>query len=188
MSAPASEPSSTPDSELPHRPLPRASPASGLLVLRLGLGAIWALNFLFVLDPSNGFFSGFSATAQSFASTSLGGPGFAEFVAAHSALFGATIAITTLYLAVAFLLGVTTRTACLIGFVFNTALLVTQFGTIVVIPGGTDVGPMPLYLVMYLTVLAGGAPGRYSLDAWWASRRLHGSVSAATRLATDRVS
>ena len=147
------------------------SPAKAMTVVRFGLGIVWTLNLMFILDPANQFFSGFSSTAQSFAGTTLGGPSLANFAAANSGVFSVLIATTTAYLAAAFLLGASTRLACLVGLAFNASLLVTQFGGIVVIPGGTDVGPMPLYIVLYLGLLAAGGPTLLSVDRWWAARR-----------------
>jgi uncharacterized membrane protein YphA (DoxX/SURF4 family) len=141
-----------------------------MAVIRIGLGIVWALNLVFVLDPANQFFPGFAATAQGFSGTSLGGPALAEFVASNGGVFSVVIAAVTGYLAVALLLGATTRWACAIGFLFNTVLLITQVGSVAVLPGGTDVGPMPLYLVAYLGLLASGGPTIWSVDRWWAGR------------------
>ena|SRR5580693_3741428 len=163
----------TPPAEGNHRLRLRPGPdaaSSGFVVLRIGLGVIWTLNLMFILDPANDFFSGFAATARSFGPTSLGGPGLAQFVASNSGLFSAVIALTTAYLAIAFLIGATSRMACLVGFVFNSVLFATQFGSTVVVPGGTDVGPMPLYLLIYLILAAFGTPTMYSVDAWWSAR------------------
>jgi uncharacterized membrane protein YphA (DoxX/SURF4 family) len=159
-------------------PGPVASPGHAIAMVRIGLGVVWTLNLLFILDPANQFFSGFSATAQSFGGTTIGGPSLSNFVASNSEFFSLLIAGTTLYLAVALIVGMTTRVACLVGLVFNAALLVTQFGTIVVIPGGTDVGPMPLYIVIYLGLLANGGPTLLSVDALWAARRASRSFPA----------
>jgi hypothetical protein len=167
----SSEPAVPPDGGRSDGGASSAGPARGLAVMRIGLGVVWTLNLLFILDPANQFFPGFSATARSFGETSIGGPGLATFVADHSGVFSLLIAATTAYLAVALLLGVTTRIACLVGGVFNGFLLLTQFGTIVVIPGGTDVGPMPVYLVIYIALLASGGPTLVSFDRWWAARR-----------------
>lgn len=157
----------------PDRSAPPTVPESarGLVALRLGIGAVWALNLLFIVTPANNFFGGFSSTAQSYAPTTLGGPAAAEFVAAHPALFSSVIAATTIYLAVAFLLGLTTRVATLVGTGFALALLLTQFGSTFMVPGGTDVGPMPIYIAVYAALFAGHAERWFSLDAWWANRR-----------------
>src|SRR5271157_2690431 len=77
------------------------------------------------------------------------------------------IAIATGYLAVAFLVGFTTRLACVIGTVASAFFLWTQYTTTFAFPGETDVGPHPLYLAMYVILLVGGA-GRY----WSVDRRL----------------
>src|ERR1700689_2484018 len=122
----------------PNRRSVLKAPTSGFVMLRLGLGVIWTLNLMFILDPANDFFSGFTATARLFPRTSLGGPGLAQFVAANSGLFSALIALTTAYLAIAFLFGATTRFACIVGFVFNSVLFATQFGSTIFVPGGTD--------------------------------------------------
>ena len=141
-------------------------------LLRVGMGLIWALNLIFVLDPDNRFFPTFQDTALSFAPTTLGGPAVASFVAANSLAFAWTFAVLTVYLAVAFLAGVTTRLACLVGAVASVGLLVTQFSSTFNAPGGTDVGPHPLYLLVYLILFVGPA-GRYlALDHWvWATGR-----------------
>jgi uncharacterized membrane protein YphA (DoxX/SURF4 family) len=142
----------------------------GLVALRLGIGLVWAVNLIFIFDPQNHFFSTFASTASSFSSVSLGGTGFPAFVASHPALFSVLIAGVTLYLAVAFLLGLTTRLACGVGAGFAIALLVSQWGATFVIPGGTDVGPMPIYLGVYLALAVGHAGRYFSLDAVIAAR------------------
>jgi uncharacterized membrane protein YphA (DoxX/SURF4 family) len=168
--APPETPAGTSIPGTPEGPSPSRADRAIALV-RIGIGLVWTVNLLFILYPPNQFFPQFAATAQSFAPTTLGGPGIASFVATHSLVFSVAIAATTAYLAVGLLAGVTTRIACAVGFVFNTFLLVTQFGTILVIPGGTDVGPMPLYLVIYLGLLAYGGPTLWSVDRWWVRRR-----------------
>jgi uncharacterized membrane protein YphA (DoxX/SURF4 family) len=157
-----------------------------MTALRLALGVLWSLNLVYIFDPANRFWSTFAATAQSFEETTLGGRGFAQFVAAQPAFFAAVIAAVTLYLAVAFLLGLSTRTACLIGGAFNLALLVTQFGQISTFPGATDIGAQPLYLAMYVALFLGYDAPRFTLDraiadtvARWRARRLAGRPAAA---------
>jgi uncharacterized membrane protein YphA (DoxX/SURF4 family) len=141
-----------------------------LVALRLAIGTVWAVNLVFIFDPQNAFFSTFATTASSYTSGSLGGPGFPAFVAAHPEVFSFLIAGVTLYLAVAFLLGVTTRFACVVGTAFAMALLISQWGGTFMIPGGTDVGPMPLYLGIYLALAVGHAERYFSLDALAARR------------------
>jgi hypothetical protein len=143
----------------------------GLLALRLGIGTVWALNLIFIFDPVNGYFSGFGATAVSFAGQSLGGTGFPLFVASYPTLFSTLIAGVSLYLAVSMLLGATTRWGCVVGIGFAIALLISQFGSTFVIPGGTDVGPMPIYVTVYAALYLGHAERNFSLDAWWSHRR-----------------
>lgn len=141
-------------------------------LLRVGLGLVWAVNLVFVLAPDNQFFSSFHDVTLNFAPTTLGGPGPAEFVAAHSLVFAWVTAVLTAYLAGALLLGLTTRLACLIGFAASTLLLVTQWVSTFSIPGGTDVGPHPLYLLIYLVLWAGGAGKYVALDHWiWRTGR-----------------
>ncbi|MHB1931840.1 MAG: DoxX family protein [Thermoplasmata archaeon] len=142
----------------PGTPVGRGSESSrGLLALRLAIGIVWSLNLIFIVDPANGFFSGFASTADSFASQSIGGAMLPELVAAHPQVFAALIAAVTASLAVAFLLGVAVRWACGLGILFASVLLITQFNGTFVIPGGTDVGPMPLYIGIYLALLWGRA-------------------------------
>lgn len=129
-------------------------------LLRVGLGLIWCLNLLFVISPGNQFFPTFRDVVISFAPTSLGGPGFANFVAIHATFFAWVTALLTGYLALAFVLGLTTRLACIVGSVASILFLVTQFLSTFAFPGGTDVGPHPLYLLIYIVLFVGGA-GRY---------------------------
>ena len=139
-------------------------------LLRVGIGLIWCLNLIFVVDPSNQFFTTFHDVALSFAPTSLGGPSVASFVAAHSTVFAWITAALTAYLAGAFVLGVTTRFACIVGAAASVAFLVTQFISTFSIPGGTDVGPHPIYLLVYLVLFAGGAGKYLAFDHWvWKS-------------------
>ena len=148
--------------------------ALGIELLRVGIGVVWALNLVFVVDPANGWFdpTSFSGLAASFGSSTVGGPGFASFVASNPTVFAWAIALLTAYLAVAFLLGLTTRLACLIGAATAVVFLWTQWGMIWVIPGGTDVGPHPLYLVIYVALFVAQAGRHFSLDTrvWRSSR------------------
>jgi hypothetical protein len=167
--AEGNEPGSSPESGAsPHDPA-RAG-RRGVAALRIGIGAVWALNLIFIFDPQNQFFSTFAATAGSFSPVSLGGSSFPVFVATYPMLFSLLIAGVTVYLAVAFLLGVTTRIACGVGAGFALALLVSQWGATFVIPGGTDVGPMPIYLAVYAALAMGHAERYFSLDALVAGR------------------
>ena len=151
-------PSAAPASSDPdRRDGPGVDPARGLWALRLAIGIIWSLNLIFIVDPANGFFSGFASTAQGFAGQSVGGAILPDLVAAHPMVFAALIAGVTAYLAAAFLLGVTVRWACGVGIFFASVLLISQFGGTFVIPGGTDVGPMPLYIGIYAALLWGRA-------------------------------
>jgi hypothetical protein len=130
---------------------------------------VWALNLVCIFDPANGYFTGFGATAASVEGTSLGGSAFPTFVAAHPLVFSLVIAVVTLYLAIAFLFGVSTRAACIVGTVFALALLVSQFGSTFVI-GGTDVGPMPIYVAVFGALFFGHAERTLSFDAGWSAR------------------
>ncbi len=145
-------------------------------ILRIGVGLVWALNLVFIVDPANDWFGQFGPVALSFGPTSLGGPGLPQYVAAHAAIFSAVVAVITTYLAVAFLLGLTTRWACLVGGIFSAVLLATQVGSTFVFPGGTDIGEHPLYMLIYVTLVVGGAGRALSVDRWiadaWARRRL----------------
>gem|GEM_PF-4927179 len=108
----------SPDPRGPHRPITSLDscgptlaasglPSSrGLLVLCLSVGIVWALNLIFIVDPANQFFSSFEATANGFASQSIGGAALPDLVASHPAVFAPLIAAVTAYLAVAFLLGI----------------------------------------------------------------------------------
>lgn len=114
-------------------------------LLRIGIGLVWALNLLVAIVPSNQFFPGFQSAASTFGPTTLGGPGFASFVASNPLFFAWAVAILTGYLAVAFLVGITTRLACVVGGLASVAFLLTQFASTFVVNGfGTDVGPHPI--------------------------------------------
>jgi hypothetical protein len=149
----------------PARSDPGRSAHRGLVALRLAIGVVWSLNLIFIFDPKNQFFSTFASTASSYASVSLGGSGFPIFVAAYPTLFSFLIAGITLYLAIAFLFGITTRVACVVGAGFALALLCSQWGATFLIPGGTDVGPMPIYLAVYFALAVGHAERYFSVDA-----------------------
>ena len=141
-------------------------------LLRVGVGLVWVLNLIFIVDPANQFFATFRGTVLSFAPTSLGGPNVAIFVAAHATAFAWITALLTAYLAIALVLGITTRLACIVGGVASVILLATQFLSTFQIPGGTDVGPHPLYLLIYLILFAGGAGKYVAVDHWiWATGR-----------------
>lgn len=141
----------------------------------MGVGLVWLVNLVFILDPQNEWFSRFSQTALSFGPTTAGGPGLAQFVASNASVFSWVIAIVTFYLAVAFVLGLTTRIACFVGGSFSAVLFATQLGSIFVLPGGTDIGAHPLYILIYAMLVVGGAGSAYSVDrrlrAAWARRR-----------------
>ena len=144
--------------------VPPGNPMRGIELLRIGLGVVWAVNLLFIVLPAAGYWSTFQGAAQSYGASTLGGPGLAGLVAAHATLFAWLIALTTAYLAAAFLLGVTTRLACGVGAVMSIAFFVTQFGATFVFPGGTDVGPHPLYLAIYAALWVGGAGRVWAID------------------------
>lgn len=138
----------------------------GIDLLRVGMGVVWALDLVFIVDPANDFFGSFRGIALSFASTTVGGSALSQFAAVHATLFAWVVAALTAYLAFAFLSGVSVRFACLAGFIFNGSLLITQWGSTFVMPGGTDVGPQPVYMLIDIVILVAGA-GRYlSLRDW----------------------
>jgi hypothetical protein len=161
-------------------------------LLRIGVGTVWLLNLTFIVDPQNRYWATFSSTALSFAPTTIGGPGLADYVAAHPLIFAWSIALVTGYLAAALILGVTTRLACFVGSFFSAVLLATQFGTTFLFPGGTDVGAHPLYILVYAVLVVGGAGRSLSLDQWLKNllaerRRIRSTnrVSLPRRWATD---
>ncbi|HZY91221.1 MAG TPA: hypothetical protein VFG07_00385 [Thermoplasmata archaeon] len=142
----------------------------GLDVLRILMGIIWAANLLFILLPAAGYWGTFADVAAGYGPSSLIGPGFPDYVAANPVVFSWLIAVATGYLAFAFLVGCTTRLACVVGFVASVAFLVTQWNTTFAFPGGTDVGAHPLYLAVYVALFVGGAGRFWSLDSWiWRS-------------------
>ena len=155
-----------------------SSSASAILVLRVTLGLIWTGNLFFVLLPSNDFFGGFGSAVTGLGGGSLVGPELVTIAVQYSPITSIVVAGTTGYLALAFLLGASTRLACLIGIVFSGVLLVLQWGSTFVFPGGTDVGPHPLYIAASLALLIGRAESRYSLDAMF-SRAMHRASSPA---------
>lgn len=138
--------------------------ARALEVLRIAIGGVWLLNLLFILVPSADYWGSFASVASSFGASTPGGPGFASFVGANALFFAILIAVVTAYLAIAFLFGVTTRLACLVGTAASVVFLWTQFSTTFAFPGGTDVGPHPLYLAVYLALFVGGAGRYWSVD------------------------
>lgn len=144
-------------------------------VLRIGLGIVWLANFFFIVYPPNNFFGEFSSIARTFAPVSFGGPGFPDYVAAHPLFFSWVVALTTGYLAIAFTFGLTTRLACFVASFFSAVLFAIQIGSIFVVPGGTDVGEHPLFILISAVLLVGGAGASLSLDEWirtaWARYR-----------------
>jgi uncharacterized membrane protein YphA (DoxX/SURF4 family) len=153
-------------------PDPRERAWRGLDVLRILLGVIWSANLLFILLPTADYWGSFSDVAASYGPTTLGGPGFANYVAANPTFFAVLIAVATGYLAVAFLLGFTTRLACAVGFLASAVFFLTQWATTFAFPGGTDVGAHPLYMACYVALFIGGAGRFWSLDAWiWRTGR-----------------
>jgi hypothetical protein len=152
-----------------------------ILALRIGLGMVWAANVVFIALPANEFFPSFSSAASGYGPSTVGGGGFAELVASQPMIFAGLIAALTIYLAVAFLTGFTVRLALLAGGLFNVALLLTQWGTTFFFPGGTDVGPQPLYLLLYVGLAVGDASRFYSIDARLA-KHLSGVSSSIFRI------
>ena len=144
-------------------------------VLRIGTGFVWLVNLLFIIDPANNYWGSFSQVAASFAPSTVGGPGLAQYVSAHPLLFSWAVALLTGYLSIALLLGLTTRAACLAGSFFSAVLLATQFGSTFLFPGGTDVGAHPLYILIYAVLILGGAGRAFSVDhalrTAWTKRR-----------------
>ena len=59
----------------------------------------------------------------------------------------------------------------MVGAGFALALLLSQWGATFYIPGGTDVGPMPIYVAVYLALTVGHAERYFSLDALVAEHR-----------------
>ncbi|HXQ49256.1 MAG TPA: hypothetical protein VN842_05745, partial [Thermoplasmata archaeon] len=119
-----------------------------------------------ILDPANNYWSTFSTVALSYAPSTIGGPGFADFVSSHALVFSWVVALVTGYLALALTFGLTTRIACFLGSFFSAVLLATQFGVTFFFPGGTDVGEHPLYILIYLGLLLGSAGSSFSVDGW----------------------
>ncbi|MGC2034882.1 MAG: hypothetical protein WA761_05500 [Thermoplasmata archaeon] len=150
-----------------------------ITALRIGIGIVWAVNSLFILLPANQFFATFGSTADSFAGSTLGGPGIANFVASNAGAFSILLAGVTMYLAIALVLGLTTRIACVVGAVFSLFLFLTQFGVTFFFPGGTDVGPHPIYILVYVALLVGQAGRTFSLDNWLSARLVTRRLSRA---------
>lgn len=159
---------------------PIVPPSKLLDVLRIGLGLVWGVNLLFILDPANQFFPTFQATATSFAPTTVTGPSMPELVAAYPLPFAIGIALVTFYLMLAFVTGATTRLACLVGGAFSVVLLITQWGSTFVVPGGTDVGPHPLYFLLYAALYLGGAGRSLTLRAWLSREERAGVPAVAS--------
>jgi hypothetical protein len=152
-------------------------------LLRIGVGLVWALNFVFIVAPANHYFGNFGQTALSFAPTTLGGPALAQFVAGNSTVFAWIVAVLTGYLMLALTFGLTTRWACLLGAIFSAVLLGTQVGSTFVFPGGTDVGEHPLYLLIYMVLVLGGAGQSLSADHWISSTLAQRRAARAARAA-----
>ncbi|HLY76400.1 MAG TPA: hypothetical protein VKT21_00775 [Thermoplasmata archaeon] len=150
-------------------------------LLRIGVGIVWLLNLVFIVAPANNFFGDFRHTALTFGPTTLGGPALAQYAAGHALVFAWLVALVTGYLAVALILGLTTRFACFVGGVFSAVLLGIQVGSTFVFPGGTDVGEHPLYLLIYFALVVGGAGSAYSMDHWIPLAWARGRAARAAR-------
>ena len=159
-------------------------PSRAIEILRILIGVVWLVNLLFILVPANNYWSTFGSAAQSYGPTSLGGSGFANYVAANPTFFAWLIALATAYLAIALILGVTTRLALLVGSAASIIFLATQFGSTFAFPGGTDVGAHPLYLVIYVTLWIGGAGRSLSVDSLLWKRGWGRKVPAAEYFAS----
>lgn len=141
-------------------------------LLRITLGMIWAVNLVFIFAPAADYWDQFPAVASSFGPTTPGGGGLSDFVASQPLLFAWLVTAVSVYLAVAFIAGLTTRLACVIGSLGSLVLLWTQYGSTFSLPGGTDVGAHPLYLAIYAALYVGGAGRLWSLDGrLWNSTR-----------------
>ncbi len=159
-------------------------PSRAIEILRILIGVVWLANLLFILVPANDYWSTFGSAAQSYGPTSLGGSALANYVAANPTVFAWLIALATAYLAVALILGVTTRLALLVGSAASVVFLVTQFGSTFAFPGGTDVGAHPLYLVIYAALWIGGAGQALSVDGLLWKRGWGRKVPAAEYFAS----
>jgi hypothetical protein len=166
----------------PTRPRSGEHGALAVEVLRIGLGLVWLANLVFIVDPANQFFPTFSSSAASYGPTTLGGPGLASFVAAHGGVFSVLLAVATAYLAFAFTTGTTTRWACVVGFVLSGFFLVTQWGSTFYFPGGTDVGPHPLYMLLAVGLFLAPAGRSLALDPYLLRHLGRGSRSRLVRL------
>jgi hypothetical protein len=168
--APFAEQRDSPASTAPSAPVRRIGISLGHLpvieLLRIGTGLVWLVNLIFIVDPANNYWGSFSATALSFAPTTVGGPGLAQYVSGHPLFFAWSIALITGYLTFSLIFGITTRLACFVGAFFSAVLLATQFGSTFLFPGGTDVGAHPLYILIYGVLVAGGAGRVFSVDVW----------------------
>lgn len=154
----------------PTDPAPAGPADRALSLLRLSMGVIWSMNLVFILAPANRFFPTFASTASSYGTTTVLGPGVANFVSAYPAIFASLIALTTAFLAASLLLGLATRWACVLGGVFSAVLLITQWNATFYFPGGTDVGPHPIYMVVYVALASANSARFYSLPAYLARR------------------
>jgi hypothetical protein len=154
--------------------------------LRILTGVIWVFNLLFIVIPSADYWSTFTSVAQSYGPSTLGGSGVANFVAANPLIFAGLIALATAYLAVALVLGVTTRLACVVGVAASIVFFFTQFGTTFALPGGTDVGAHPLYIVIYVALWIGGAGQSWSVDGLLWKRGWGRRVPSARWFASPR--
>ena len=164
--------------------IPSDRSAAAIIAVRWGLGGIWGFNLLYVVLPANQFFPTFSATVSSFDSESLGGAALPSLANAYPSFAAVGVAVLTGYLAIAFLLGVTTRAACIVGAAFSGLLLALQFGLVWNLPGPTDVGPHPLYLLAYLALLIGYGEAPGTVDHL--IRKWTHVPGASTLLAIDR--
>ena len=133
-------------------------------LLRIALGGIWAVNLLFIVYPAADYWATFSTLVQSSVGGSSGAGTISGLVLDDPLLFAWAVAGVTVYLAVAFLLGIGTKIACVIGAVFSAALFGLGLGSTFAFPGGTDVGPHPVYLAAYAALYLGDAGTSFAVN------------------------
>jgi plastocyanin len=134
-------------------------------LLRIGIGVIWLFNLIFIIDPVNDYFGSFAATANSFVPQTPLAPWSAAFVADHPAFFAVLIGVVTGALAGIFLTGMAVRAGAVIGALLSSALLWTQWSGTFSMPGATDVGPHPLYLLIYLVLFLAPAGVKWTFPS-----------------------
>lgn len=137
--------------------------------LRIGFGAVWAVNAYFKWQPA--FIANFS---DSLTEAVIGQPGiiqawinvWANIISLNAQYFAIITAVTETVIAIGLIFGIFTRFAIFLGIIFSLLIWTTAEGF-----GGpygassTDIGAAIIYVFVFAALYLGRSWEEYSLDA-----------------------